>query len=776
MNSGSGALVGGVAGSPTITYTLGTGCFTTVTATVNPSPSTISGPASVCVGATINLTDAGGGTWGSSNTNVTVNVSSGVVTGVSPGSATITYTLPTSCAITTNITINTQPAQPSGTASVCVGQNSPLTDAITGGTWASSNTLLATVNGSGAVFGVAAGNPNITYTLSTGCSVSVIETVNPLPSAITGVAPVCVGSTIALTDGGGGIWSSNNTAIATVNSSNGAVTGVLGPNTATITYTLPTSCIITSVVTVNVQPAGITGTTTVVCTGATATIMLGDATSGGAWSSSNTAQATVSPTGGVVGGVAAGIPNITYTLPAGCFTIIPVTVNTSPATITGTLSVCTGLTTVLNDATTGGTWTSGSTTFATIGSNTGIVTGIIAANTSIITYTAPNACFVSIPVTVNQTPAPIGGTLIVCAGSPAFLNDITSGGAWSSSTTSVATVGSTGTVTGVAAGISSIFYTTSVGCNASAVVTVNPIPNISSFTAPTATNVCSGLGSTVTINSTSLGTGTYTVTYNLSAPNIATGLTATLNMGPTNGTFAIPGAALSGIGTTTVTVTSITNSFNCSSNVLANNTVAITTLPLPTVFTVTASNGGAYCAGGIGVHIFLSGSLGSVNYQLYNGATTVGGPLSGTTAGLDFGLQTATGTYTVVATNLSTGCQILMSGSPVVTINPLPAVNNVTGGGGYCFGGVGVHVGLNGSVSGNNYQLYINGVISGSPLSGGGVLDFGLQTAAGTYTIVATNVATGCTSNMSGSATVVINPLPSAISGTTNVCRVQALH
>ena len=37
---------------------------------------------------------------------------------------------------------------------------------------------------------------------------------------------------------------------------------------------------------------------------------------------------------------------------------------------------------------------------------------------------------------------------------------------------------------------------------------------------------------------------------------------------------------------------------------------------------------------------------------------------------------------------------------------------------------------------------------------------FGLQTAAGTYSVTATNATTLCTSNMNGSATIVINPLP----------------
>lgn len=768
INSGSGVTGGVAAGNPTITYTLPTGCFITGIETVNPLPSAISGPSNVCVGSTIALTDAGGGTWASSNLGVaTVVNATGVVTGVGPGTTTITYTLPTGCSITTTITVNPQPSAIGGIASVCVGQTSTLTDATTGGTWASSNTTLATVTvGGGVVSGVAAGNPVITYTLPTGCFITVIETVNPLPSAISGIAAVCAGSTITLTDAGGGTWASSNVAVATVVTGTGVVTGVT-PGTSTITYTLPTGCTATGVVTVNTQPAAIGGTP-FVCTGLTTT--LNDATSGGVWSSSNNAQATVGAGTGVVTGVTAGTPNITYTIGA-CFSIVQVTVSTSPAAISGTRTVCVGATTNLTDLTSGGTWSSSNNAVFTVNSTTGTVTGVSGPATATIIYTLPSSCTISAIVTVNPMPGPIVGTLVVCAGSTTTLTDTVLGGTWISGTPAVATIGlNTGIAGGVAGGTTNITYSLGAGCISVSVLTVNPLPNITNFTSPTATNVCVGGGSTVTVNSTTLGTGTYTLSYTLTGANTGTA-TATLTQGPANGTFFIPGASLSNTGVTTITINSITNSFGCTSNTLVNNTTTTNTFPLPFVYNVTVSGTGGYCAGGTGVHIFLSGSASGINYQLYNGATPVGGPVAGTTAGLDFGLQTAPGTYTVIATNTTTGCQNTMSGAPVVFINPTPAVNNVTGGGGYCFGGTGVHVGLNGSNATYTYQLYNGASTVGGPIAGtGSPLDFGLETAAGTYTVVATIPATGCTSNMSGSATVVINPLPSAISGTTSVC------
>ena len=98
----------------------------------------------------------------------------------------------------------------------------------------------------------------------------------------------------------------------------------------------------------------------------------------------------------------------------------------------------------------------------------------------------------------------------------------------------------------------------------------------------------------------------------------------------------------------------------------------------------------------------------------------------------------------------------------VITINPLPTIFNVTGGGSYCSGGSGVAIGLFGSQSGVTYQLYSASSPVGSPVSGtGSVLSFGNQTTAGTnYTVIATNTTTTCTQNMSGSAIVTINALP----------------
>lgn len=92
-----------------------------------------------------------------------------------------------------------------------------------------------------------------------------------------------------------------------------------------------------------------------------------------------------------------------------------------------------------------------------------------------------------------------------------------------------------------------------------------------------------------------------------------------------------------------------------------------------------------------------------------------------------------------------------------------PTVFNVTGGGTYCEGGVGLEVGLDGSESGVTYQLLLDGVALGSPLSGNGTaISFGNQTSNGTYTVVATRTSESCTVDMSGSVDVTVNPVLTA--------------
>ncbi len=202
----------------------------------------------------------------------------------------------------------------------------------------------------------------------------------------------------------------------------------------------------------------------------------------------------------------------------------------------------------------------------------------------------------------------------------------------------------------------------------------------------------------------------------------------------------------------------------------SNNGINITINALPPLYSVTG--GGSYCQGGSGVTVGLSDSRSGISYQLKRDGVNTGTPVAGTGIAISFGNQTLAGTYSVVATNTTTTCSHTMWGSVSVSINPIPTLSSVTGGGSYCSGGTGVVVGLSGSQTGVSYQLKKDGVNSGTPVSGtGNAISFGNQTLAGAYTVLGTNTTTNCFQTMTGSVSVSINPLPTPnISGTSSLC------
>ena len=227
---------------------------TMVYVSVVVAPAPITGPSTVCQGYIITMTDASlGGTWSTSNTSVITATAGGLVTGMSGGSANVIYTISSGCAATKAIAVF--PTAPiTGTPVMCPGDAVILANAISGGTWSSSNTVVATVSG-GTVMGMSAGTAYITYTYTTGCISFVMATVNPTPAPISGVPMVCISGTTTLSDASsGGTWTSDNTAIATIDTFTGFISGVaVGP--ANITYAFPaTGCYVSVPFTVNSLP------------------------------------------------------------------------------------------------------------------------------------------------------------------------------------------------------------------------------------------------------------------------------------------------------------------------------------------------------------------------------------------------------------------------------------------------------------------------------------------------------------------------------------------
>jgi hypothetical protein len=324
----------------------------------------------------------------------------------------------------------------------------------------------------------------------------------------------------------------------------------------------------------------------------------------------------------------------------------------------------------------------------------------------------------------------------------------------------------TGTGSGISMGLVSGAGTYSVtgtnpatGCSAlmsgTATVTVLPLPTVYNFFGGGA--FCAGGAGVVdSLSGSVIGTN-----YQLLLGGVAVGVPV-----PGLGTpMAWGGLTAPGTYTATASAGGCTVAMTGSAVVVVN--------PLPNLYNVTGT--GSYCAGGTGLHVGLNGSDAGVSYQVIFGGSPITSPVAGTGAALDFGAFTSAGAYSVVAFNTATSCTNNMTGTAVVSINPLPAIKNVTGGGSYCAGGTGVHVGLNGSAPGISYQLF-NGIATSGPALAGSVslspLDFGLKTVSGSYTVVATNTVTACSSNMAGSATVTISaaPLANIVTGGGSYC------
>ncbi len=634
IGASSGVVTGLAVGTTIITYTLPAttipGCSITKTVTVSLSPVPISGLANVCVDASTPLTDGvPGGTWGSSSANATVGSGSGIVTGISAGTTVITYSLGTGCIVTRPMTINPAPAGITGSMSLCVGATVMLSDITAGGTWSSGTTSIATIGAtSGIVSGIAPGTPAITYTSSAGCTAVAIITVNATPGAITGPATVCIGATMAdIVLPAGGVWSTSATTI-TIAPVTGIVTGV-SAGTALITYSLGT-CRATRTISINpITP--ITGTTGL-CIGATAT--LSDGVTGGTWTSSTPALATIGSLTGIVTAVSAGTTTITYTLPSGCTATKTVTVNAGPLPIGGTTHVCIGGSTTLTDGAGGGTWGSSNPAIAGIGSTTGLVTGV-ATGVATITYSLGTGCTITTPVTVNPNPSGITGVAMVCIGATTTLADISTGGSWSSSSLPTATVvATTGVVTGVAAGNATITYTLTTGCIATRPITVNPVPTAIAGTA----SVCAGATTTLS--------------------DLVTG--GTWSSGSANATIGSSTGVVTGVTAGTAT---ITYSIGATSS-LCYVTRVVTVYPLPAPITGSAS----VC---IGSTTFLSDAVTGGVWVCTSPVISIGSA-SGVVTGIAVG--TATVTYT------PGGCSI----TRVVTVNPLPAT--ITGSPNLCVG------------------------------------------------------------------------------------------
>ena len=546
VGTGNGIVTGMTAGTATITYMPSGGCFATIVVTVNSnSAGTITGASTVTAGSNITLTDlTSGGTWSSSNSNA--SVSGGIVTGVTAGTVTISYAVSGSCATTYAtklITVNNSSIPGiNGNTSICAGGTSMLTDAATGGTWNMSSVVATVGMTSGIVTASASytGTATVTYT-SFGASTTIVITVNAKPSAIQAAASECAGATVTLTDvTAGGVWSGTGASISGTGTTGMLIAGS-SAGVASITYMLTTGCYVTTSNTIYANPLPITGMFNV-CTGGIT--ILTDVSVGSNWSSSNTAVAIAS--GADITGAGVGTATITFKSSAAgsCIATQVITVSAQPTAIAGnTGAICQGATLSLTDG--AGLWSSSNMATATIGSASGIVTGLTGGTTTITYTTAGSAgCVAKTIVTVSATPT-VTGTATICIGGTTVLHDAVAGGTWMSGSTGIAVVSATGIVTGMATGSTTITYTTAAGCTGMEMITV------SGASATISGNLFICNGTTTTLTDASAG-GTWSMSSAIASVAGSTGVVTASNS--LAGTATVSYTAGSCVATAIVTV------------------------------------------------------------------------------------------------------------------------------------------------------------------------------------------------------------------------------
>lgn len=806
--------------------------FDTIDVSNNTPLAAITPPApAICTGGNVNLTASAGGSvylWSTGANTQTINVSSA-------GTYTVTITYnPGGCTATATATVQQvtpcTPAWSASPTSYCAGGSSTLTINCAGGTGPppASYTYSYTNVTTGQVFGpftVATLPINIpvspaatsTYqltsfianypTFSLTCPGSplpanVTITVNPIPTAaisVSGASSICEGQSanIQFNFTGSGPWTySYNTPSGVVGplvTATSPVTVSVSP-TATFSYTLVSTsnalCNGTvsgsALITVNTLPQATISGTTAICENQNATITVNFANAPGPYS------ITYNPGNVVVNNVNnpytfnVSPPSTTnYTLVAvsnaNCTGSVSgnanITVNQLPtANIAGNPTICNGQQTNLTVNFGGG---PGPYNFVY---NPGNVAVNGATNPAVITVnptSTTNYSLVSVSnanctgtvsgaatVIVNPLPtAQITGNQTICNGQPANLTiSFTGTGPWTYSylangnpvgpfvaNSSPATI----TVTPTASTTYTLPLTvtdancTGTSTSGSALVTVTPLPSaqISGTTA-----ICNGQQTALTFDFT--GQAPFVYSYsdgtNTFGPFNTNLNQVTINVAPTS--------------TTTYSLVNNLTGNGCSGSVSGSATVTVHQLP-DAALTGTAT----ICDGdNATLTVTFSNAPGPYSFTYNPGNVTVNNAGNPATITVNPGANT---TYTLVTVSNANCPGTISSPSATVTVTPLPAAT------------------LSGTTTicnGNSANLTVN--LTGQPPYSFSYTDgtniFGpINTSNSSYTISinpSTNtnytllpVVTGnnCNGTTSGSASITVNQLPSAVmSGTPEIC------
>lgn len=317
--------------------------------------------------------------------------------------------------------------------------------------------------------------------------------------------------------------------------------------------------------------------------------------------------------------------------------------------------------------------------------STSAVPGAISYTTTgnhTVSLSVTNECGTTIATdrifTINPSPT-ITGDLFSCVGFTSQLIGSATAATtspWTSSNTTIATVSSTGLVTAVSGGTTTITYTNANNCKITEVFTVNPAPTITPLISST---VCIGGNPNVLSFTISGATGTPTYQwYSNSANNTTTG---TAIPGEINTTYNPPSTA---IGTLYYYCIITLPTGGCSN--IKTNTATVVITPLPTISTppIATQN---LCVGGAipsPLSVTATGGTGTLTYQWYSnttnsttGATTVGTnlptytPPTFNTIGTFYYYVVVSATGSGCGTVTSTFSEVVVVADPSISVQPL---------------------------------------------------------------------------------------------------------
>lgn len=289
----------------------------------------------------------------------------------------------------------------------------------------------------------------------------------------------------------------------------------------------------------------------------------------------------------------------------------------------------------------------------------------------------------------------------------------------------------------------------------------------------TATAICTNTAATVTLNGSvaNLPAGIYTVTYNLSGANTATGSTATMTIVVAGmGTFNT--SNLTNAGSTTITVTNLSSGGtapnNCSSNISTNNTANFTVTGAASQPSIITGNT-TPCIGTSLVYSVTNTAGVSYAWSFPSGWTQTGG---GTTNSVTVTVGSGSGNISVQPSNLcGNGTARTLAVAPIAIPSQPSAITGSTG---PCIGGS-----VNYSVTNVAGVTYNWNFPSGWIQTAGGTTNSVTVTVTGTAGNISVMPSNSCGNGTA--QTLAVTPVsgpaqPSTITGPISACQGSSVN